>query len=68
MTKTNRKKEIAKGFMVYASQSQKDELKRRAVKSGNSLSSYLVRIGLGLPLEKYSVNLKSLINSIPEKQ
>ena len=60
-----RKKEKVIGFMVYASKDQKKELKRRADREDLSLSSYMVRSGLGLPLEKYSVSIKTLIDSVP---
>lgn len=65
MLKNKRKKEKVIGFMVYASKDQKKELKKRADKQDLSLSSYMVRSGLGLPLEKYAVDVKTLIDSIP---
>lgn len=53
------------GFMVYASKDQTKELNKRAKEQGLSRSSYIVRAALGLPLEKYSVSIKTLIDSVP---
>jgi len=53
------------GFMVYASKDQIKELNKLAKKAVLSRSSYMVRASLGLPLEKYSVSIKNLIDSVP---
>lgn len=53
------------GFLVYASKDQKNELKRRADELDLSLSAYLVRRGLDLPLERHAVSIKNLVDSIP---
>ncbi len=65
MIKNKTKKNKVSGFLVYASKDQKNELKRRANKVDLSLSSYMVRVGLGLPLERHAVSIKTLIDSIP---
>lgn len=65
MIKNKRKKDKVIGFMVYASKEQCKELKKRADRAGLSRSSYIVRIGLGLPLERHAVSIKTLIDSIP---
>lgn len=61
----NKNNKKVHGFMVYASKDQIKELNKLAKKAVLSRSSYMVRASLGLPLEKYSVSIKNLIDSVP---